>query len=188
VLPVAGTGPNSGPFFQACWDIEPLAPQEGGDCTTLDDFTCSIHDDCISIMAPQNGEELFSSCAAEPGTVDACAGLTCGTGYECGVSCDSTGACAPACVATGNIGTCSGTVVCQRVSPSCPSGTTPGILNGCYSGYCIPDSECTSSCPSFTTAASCEAANCTAVFMGSGCTCYSNGTCSCTSETFESCQ
>lgn len=32
---------------------------------------------------------------------------------------------------------------CDAVGPNCPSGTTAGILNGCYTGACIPNALCT---------------------------------------------
>jgi hypothetical protein len=31
---------------------------------------------------------------------------------------------------------------CRAVPPSCPSGTTPGVANGCYTGACIPTNFC----------------------------------------------
>ena len=72
--------------------------------------------------------------------------------------------------------------------PTCEAGTTPGIIDNCYSGYCIPNDECTSGCSSYTDEANCLDNNCTATYEGSDCTCYSNGTCSCAIETFESCE
>jgi hypothetical protein len=39
-------------------------------------------------------------------------------------------------------GKCSGPVTCDATGPSCPSNTTPGILNGCFTGACIPLSLC----------------------------------------------
>ena len=32
--------------------------------------------------------------------------------------------------------------LCPTLPPACPQGTTPGIANGCRSGYCIPLAEC----------------------------------------------
>jgi hypothetical protein len=179
-------GGSAGESFLACWDIEPLTPLEGGDCTQNDAYSCAQHDDCVSVLA--NGE--FAVCDPEGSGVDPCNGLSCGSGYECGVSCDGQGDCAPACVATGQVGTCegSGGVDCNIAGPSCPAGTTPGVIDECWSGYCIPDDECNDSCMSYTDANDCVDNNCTAVYVGSDCTCYSSGTCSCATETFESCE
>lgn len=44
-------------------------------------------------------------------------------------------------------GSCSGQVVCTRVAPTCPTGTTPGIASGCYTGACIPLDLCGSPIP-----------------------------------------
>jgi hypothetical protein len=39
-------------------------------------------------------------------------------------------------------GACFGQVTCRAVAPACPSSTTPGIENGCYTGACIPLDVC----------------------------------------------
>ena len=39
-------------------------------------------------------------------------------------------------------GSCTGQVACDALPPSCPSGTTPGRANGCWTGYCIPNYAC----------------------------------------------
>ena len=39
-------------------------------------------------------------------------------------------------------GACSGQVICRAAAPACPSSTTPGIENGCYTGACIPLDVC----------------------------------------------
>jgi hypothetical protein len=39
-------------------------------------------------------------------------------------------------------GTCFGQVICRAAPPACPSSTTPGIENGCYTGACIPLDVC----------------------------------------------
>jgi hypothetical protein len=183
-LTPAGSGVTVQTFL-SCWDITPLTPLEGGECSANDAYDCAQHDDCVSVL--DNGE--FATCAGKPDADPGCAALDCGSGYECGVSCAG-GSCIEACVATGQIGTCEGDgsgVSCNLAGPTCPAGTTPGVFDNCWSGYCIPDDECGSTCMSYTTAQTCIANNCTAEYQGSDCTCYSNGTCDCASETFESC-
>lgn len=31
---------------------------------------------------------------------------------------------------------------CRSLPPACPSGTTPGVANGCWTGACIPNAYC----------------------------------------------
>jgi hypothetical protein len=168
--------------FLGCWDIAPLPTLEGGPCVENAALACSQHDDCVSVIP--DGE--FSTCADKPTHADGC-GSGCGSGYECGVSCAGA-SCTTTCIATGELGTCNTPVACQIAAPACPAGSTPGVVGQCWSGYCIPDAECATGCTGFTTATACTAGDCTAVYQGSGCTCYSNGTCDCASETFESCE
>ena len=42
----------------------------------------------------------------------------------------------------GGPGNCYGSVTCNSAPPQCPANTTPGVANGCYTGYCIPVSQC----------------------------------------------
>jgi hypothetical protein len=47
------------------------------------------------------------------------------------------------CVPEGKMpGRCWDQVLCDSTGPNCPSGTTPGISSGCYSGACIPLDIC----------------------------------------------
>ncbi|HEU0031819.1 MAG TPA: hypothetical protein VFQ53_14375 [Kofleriaceae bacterium] len=39
-------------------------------------------------------------------------------------------------------GRCFDEVLCDRVAPSCPEGTVPGVENGCYTDACIPKDLC----------------------------------------------
>ncbi|HWO19049.1 MAG TPA: hypothetical protein VNO30_09735 [Kofleriaceae bacterium] len=39
-------------------------------------------------------------------------------------------------------GSCYAAVTCDRAAPACPTQTTPGIANGCYTGGCIPTDLC----------------------------------------------
>src|SRR5260221_10317224 len=79
----------------------------------------------------------------------ACDAVNCGPGYQCVEQCDAlVGACRTTCVPAGHDpGQCYGAVTCDAAPPACPSGTTPGVLNGCYTGYCIPTSACTPNDP-----------------------------------------
>jgi len=79
---------------------------------------------------------------------NSCLAVDCGPGYTCVETCDPTAldgtfVCGPQCVPdTMDPGSCTGPVACDALPPSCPSGTTAGIRNGCWTGYCIPNSAC----------------------------------------------
>jgi hypothetical protein len=81
-------------------------------------------------------------CAQGFTCIETCTGMSPMLG-GCGDGTTPPGSCTAQCVATpGNPGTCNGPVTCQIATPACPTGTSPGAINGCWSGYCIPDGEC----------------------------------------------
>lgn len=176
------------PTFWGCWEVAASGPIEGGGCAGLDAQTCSRHDDCIEIYSTVNEPPPgtgFESCAAEP--AQTCSNLTCATGTEC---VEHPGATPGAeCVDPAKAGACTGSVVCNLGPPACPTGTTAGIANGCYSGYCIPNNECPpAACSTLTTETACKARpDCDTVYQGSNCTCDNSG-CTCQTETFLRCQ
>ncbi len=89
------------------------------------------------------------SCSAVCIPDEACgADMTCPTGYDCAQTCtmagDGSTTCSNLCIPDGsNPGTCTSTgPMCNMAAPACPPNTTPGILDGCWSGYCIPTADC----------------------------------------------
>jgi hypothetical protein len=100
--------------FIGCYPVDQTGPVSGGVCDGLDSWTCSQHDDCAALHTQQ--------CYPD------------GTCYQQ----------FRACVAQqpGDRGTCYGEVLCDVMPPQCPTGTMPGVIGGCWSGYCIPDDEC----------------------------------------------
>ena len=74
--------------------------------------------------------------------------LSCPTGYDCTQVCamqsDGSTTCSNLCVPNGSDpGTCTSTgPMCSMAPPECPVNTVPGILDGCWSGYCIPTADC----------------------------------------------
>jgi hypothetical protein len=117
--------------------------------------------------------------------------LQCPTGETCQLQCESLqGGCQQVCESDSlDPGQCSGQVTCNLAPPQCPTGTTPGIEDGCYTGYCIPLVDCApTDCASLTDETSCTArSDCEAVYTGSDCTCDDSG-CTCTTLTFERCE
>ena len=123
--------------FAGCWDIQPLNPIEGGDCTQLDAWTCAQHDDCVSIFGgvaaagDQAGYGYFAQCAAETPT-DACAGIDCGVGATCETQC----------------------------YPCDPTDGSNGCMSGC-GAVCVPDQTCDNvDCgPGYTCAETCDSSS-----------------------------
>lgn len=180
--------PTPSPVFWGCWDLPPSGPVHGS-CANLDAQTCSEHDDCTSLYtspvnAGPNFVPSFERCAPEPSV--SCDAIDCGTGNVCVVTPASSAIeCQPAATA----GTCGG-LSCQQTPPACPASTTPGIgATGCYTGYCIPTTECTQPlCSTLATETACTArTDCNPIYTGMNCTCDLHG-CTCQSETFVRCQ
>jgi hypothetical protein len=76
----------------------------------------------------------------------ACTNVDCGPGYQCAVECTNN-TCQTVCEPITGPGDCTGAILCNAAPPACPTGTTPGIANGCYTGYCIPNIYCGSPDP-----------------------------------------
>jgi hypothetical protein len=73
-----------------------------------------------------------------------CTTVDCGPGYQCVEQCNAlVGPCQVQCVPVDHDpGQCYGSVTCTSPPPLCPASTTPGVANGCYTGYCIPIAAC----------------------------------------------
>ena len=123
----------------------------------------------------------------------------CGPEGECpdGMECDSeTNTCVPD---LPDPATCQGEVTCDEAPPSCPEGTNPGIVNGCYNGECIADEDCPDGAPVYcsdhTAQADCLADDsCEAIYRGLNCTdpdgvpcTEEEANCTCESFTFYEC-
>ena len=89
-----------------------------------------------------------------------------------------------------DVGSCVGAVICLVMEPpDCPSGTLPGIKDGCYTGYCIPLDKCDAlpQCDGLAETQCVERVDCTPLYEGVDCTC--NGAdCTCASWEFQSCE
>jgi len=84
-------------------------------CLGADSETCSKSPACIAYHLTSDG------CALDGG---------CGHAFVL---------CMPADVAPGR---CFDPVTCSDDPPACASGTTPGVVDGCYTGACIPTGLC----------------------------------------------
>ena len=84
-----------------------------GSCATLDADACASRDDCAGLY-----QTILDDCV------------------DCGG--EMFEGCIPK---TQQAGTC-GAAACQIAAPTCPSGTTPGVTDSCWTGSCIPDQFC----------------------------------------------
>jgi hypothetical protein len=174
---VARTGPSGG----ACEGRGALACAEDDRCVAYysarfercgteptmngcDGVTCAAGTHCEQQCAGLVGDACTPTCVPDD---SACAVVDCQPGYTCVEACDGStatdgGALVPAmchaeCVPTGggDPGSCSGPVSCVASPPACPASTVPGIISGCWSGYCIPEADCSPHDPG-----GCEPASC----------------------------
>ncbi|MCX5742618.1 MAG: hypothetical protein NT062_08995, partial [Proteobacteria bacterium] len=154
-------------YFAACAP-EPIT---GGSCLAT---TCGpgthCEEQCTGACPPDAGGmpcDVYCAPTCVPDPTYSCANVDCGAGYMCVEQCDpltatptmgGTGGigCWPSCVQIVNDpGECYGAVACDALPPACPADTTAGVLNGCWSGYCIPTSQCGPQDPG-----TCDAATC----------------------------
>jgi hypothetical protein len=195
--------------FIGCWATDQTGPQDPAEtCSGLDAFACSLYQDCVAIHANTcqdgNGQPLpepcygpFEACAAEPVRCSASA-PDCGAGMTCDLSaCQGTESgdrlveCQGVCVPDqGPVGDCYGDVFCDSIAPECPPGTLPGISEGCYTGYCIPEESCEGeppACTAIQAEATCVArSDCSPFYEGVDCSCTDQG-CTCAEWNYVSC-
>lgn len=158
---------SNGLVYDQCFMTDQTGPIQG-DCTGLDAFSCSSHDDCIAVHTNACADNadglvptclgLFASCAAEPNAADP--------------------------------GNCYDAVTCTDAPPQCPANTLPGVKDGCYSGFCIPVAECESApaCSEITGEMACIGRlDCTPLYEGVNCSCDANG-CDCVDWLFDGCE
>jgi hypothetical protein len=170
---------TTGPEFESC------VTNSGSGCDCASGYHCV--DECNAIDCIQG-----SGCGCTPTCVpdDPTCSLPCPPGATCMEECGPNGSCQDVCVSsTLDPGQCTGTISCNSAPPACPVGTTAGIENGCWTGYCIPNADCPApACAAITDQASCTARpDCEAVYAGMNCTCDASG-CTCTVLTFERCE
>ena len=108
--------------FLGCFPLSEVVILPPVICDSLDALQCSSHPSCTAIY-------------------DAPYGVSCG-GFLAPEACP--GATFQGCVAEATIypGTCHAAVACDAAPPPCPTGSEPGIRNGCFTGVRIPEAFC----------------------------------------------
>lgn len=142
-----------------CWSIAPNPGFSNAGCDTYDADECSRHNECSAVHAPR-----FNGGAADF--------LFCT---------DETGANGP--------GSCTGEIGCRAEPPNCPEGTTPGIIDGCWSGFCIPLDQCEAlpTCDGQAEESCVASGNCDPIYQGVNCVCEGD-VCECERWDYESCE
>jgi len=136
--------PTCGACAQVCYGV---CVSDTPSCAATD---CGPGYHCEEQCYPTDGQNGPTMGWCNPACVPdepSCNLIDCGPGYECVESCDvsanDTLWCSAQCVPSGGEpGSCYGQVTCDAIGPACPAGTTAGIINGCYTGYCIPNADC----------------------------------------------
>ncbi len=151
---------------------------EHGHCSTSDG-DCLPNPHCPDGSCPA---VCYGKCVSDG---DVCSNVSCSAGSHCEAQCHADGTCDPVCAPDQNLCTsidcgpgfeCVET--CQGEDPNNP---------GC--GICDASCMPVGTCESLTTEPACVGrADCTAVYTGEDCTCYSNGTCDCEVLTYARCE
>lgn len=201
-----GVGPgwdcsNNADCAAGCYCSADGLCEEAGFCTWDEDcpsgFVCDDRSSCVpegSEDGCQSDDEcptgsicdLDANLCTSSGTCDG-AGDTCQDGYECDTVRDT---CVPEPAQT-----CQGEVVCDVTAPICPAGSTPVIVDGCYSGECMAKDQCPDGAPFACSdldddeTACFQHASCSPVYKGVNCTNPNGEQCSsedanCTCESF----
>jgi hypothetical protein len=132
----------------ACEGLTESACAADPACRVVKDAICAIHADCLTDYIGcfptdtivDHAIDCFAADAWECSRSNACTAMheleVCTTDAECARPFSL-------CVPEGeHPGSCWEQAVCDVPTPPCPSGTTPGISGGCYTGACIPLSAC----------------------------------------------
>lgn len=180
---------------------EPFCVPNGPD--VCDTTTCSPGEHCeIQCTGDPTDPGTMSTCVAtcvpDPGL--GCDSVDCAPGTHCIETClpvpcmDPMGCpelCRAECIPDGP-GSCEGVVLCDSLPPVCPPGTSPGVENGCWTGYCIPNDQCETpppaACEEETSEMACSARpECQPIFTG---TCWPNpdGSYTCIDTVFVRCE
>ena len=145
--------------FNECWALSGGEPFQTSGCGTYDADECSRHNECVAIH----------NYRLEGGA---------GSFYLCADE-----------PTTANPGSCTGDVACATLPPECPTGTTPGINQGCWSGFCIPLDQCEQlpACAGNDEDRCVAASYCDPIYQGVNCVCEGDA-CTCESWDFQSCE
>ena len=131
-----------------CESLGETACAASAECRVVKDARCMIEGNCVSDFMG-----CFPIDLAPDPTVDcftARDGWTCSRSSAC-TALHESAECTPQqcprqfalCVPEGKSpGNCQSPIACDALPPACPTGTTPGRANSCWTGACIPNALC----------------------------------------------
>jgi hypothetical protein len=147
--------PSWGTCFSSCENLDETTCGARTDCRVVKDAFCAVQGDCFTD---------FLGCFPTDNFIDE--SVDCASAFD-GETCSRNPACTafhrqeacplkpedPAppqcqrdfafCMPEGvSPGVCNAPVACDSAGPNCPSGTTAGIAEGCFTGACIPLDLC----------------------------------------------
>ncbi|MBL4633538.1 MAG: hypothetical protein JKY56_06690 [Kofleriaceae bacterium] len=181
-----------------------------GNCETLGENDCLIDNECRGIYIStcggdvpcQGSDDTFSECwsvsDSPPLSESGCSSYDAG---ECSRHNECSAVHAPKfnggasdfyfCrdEADTGPGSCTGDVNCRALPPECPAGTTPGIMDGCWSGFCIPLDQCESlpSCEDKGEELCVASSYCDPIYQGVNCECQGDQ-CECERWDYQHCE
>jgi hypothetical protein len=147
--------PSWGSCFSSCEGLDENTCGSRSDCRIVKDAACAINASCFTDFMGCFPTDQFVD--ASVACVQAFDGETCSRNPDCTAfhrpGCSLVAPEDPVppectrdfafCLPEGTPpGQCFSPVTCDAVGPSCPSGSTPGILDGCFTGGCIPEDLC----------------------------------------------
>ena len=148
--------PSWGFCGSSCDALDEASCGKREDCRVVKDARCAIAGDCLTDFMGCFPTDNFTDPSLDCLRVtdgETCSRSSLCTAFhsiedpsiDCGETCPRPFAlCMPEGASPGR---CHEQVICRAVGPSCPSGTTAGIANGCFTGACIPLDLCEPATP-----------------------------------------
>lgn len=148
--------PSWGFCIGQCESLDEATCETDANCRVIRDARCAVSGDCLTDFVGCVATDQFvdqsiacvaatdgQSCSLNPDCTAYHRENICGGGLpreDPPQECSSDFAfCGPE---GGDPGRCHEPAACDRLPPNCPTGTTPGVADGCYTDICIPDDLC----------------------------------------------
>lgn len=146
--------PSWGVCSSRCEFLDESACAADASCRVVKDARCAVAGTCITDFAGcfpvDNQPDPRLACASAKDGWTCSRSAACTALHVVDLVCPPDGSLCGRpfvlCIDEGkDVGRCGDPVACDRAPPSCPTGTTPGVANGCYTDACIPRALCESS-------------------------------------------